>query len=90
VPNHFRVSMFVLLAWVAFVTKSIAQVVVGAPAPFDLKPWLDDLKQTREAIATKYANLEWVVIEREINLESLFNDAEAAIHNKRNGCASRF
>jgi hypothetical protein len=41
-------------------------------AAFDPRPWLEDLQQVREALLTKYANLEWVVIEREVNLESLF------------------
>src|SRR5476649_1986694 len=44
---------------------------MGGPAPFELKPWLEDLDQVREAVATKYANLEWVVLEREIDLAAL-------------------
>jgi hypothetical protein len=73
--------MIALLVWTAFVTNSTAQIVASAPPSFDLKPWLDDLEQTREALATKYANLEWVVIEREINLESLFTDAKAQLQS---------
>jgi hypothetical protein len=49
--------------------------------PFDPKPWLEDLDQSREAFATKYANLEWAVAEREINLSALFADAKAQLQS---------
>jgi hypothetical protein len=70
VSKPLRIFAFVSLAWIAVVTSSIGQA--AAPTPFDPKPWLEDLDQTREAIATKYANLEWVVLEREIDLAALF------------------
>jgi hypothetical protein len=73
--------MFALLVWIAFVTNSIAQVVVDAPAPFDPKPWLEDLDQVREAIATKYANLEWVVLEREMDLAALFAETKTQMQS---------
>jgi len=54
----------------------------AAPAPFEHKPWLEDLNQVREAIATKYANLDWVVVEREVDLPALFADAKARIETR--------
>jgi len=45
--------------------QSFAPIAAGAAASYDAKPWLEDLDQTREVLATKYANLEWVVLERE-------------------------
>src|SRR5580658_6500911 len=65
----------------------IMQVVLMAPAvafamaPYDPKPWLEDLAQVRDALLTKYANLEWVVLEREVNLKLLFDDAKAHIES---------
>ena len=74
---HRAVSLAIL-----FGTTVVFAPAFAATAPsFDPKPWLDDLEQTREAIATKYANLEWVVIEREINLESLFTDAKSQLQS---------
>ncbi len=48
-------------------------------APFDPKPWLEDLAQTREALSTKYANLEWAVFDREANLTELFADTQKRV-----------
>jgi hypothetical protein len=74
---HRAVSLAIL-----FGTTVVFAPAFAATSPsFDPKPWLDDLEQTREAIATKYANLEWVVIEREINLESLFTDAKSQLQS---------
>jgi hypothetical protein len=47
-------SALLLAVWTAVVTSSIAQAAVAAPQPFDPKPWLEDLEQTREAIALGY------------------------------------
>jgi hypothetical protein len=71
------VSLAILFGTTAFFAPTFAVT----PPSFDPKPWLEDLEQTREALGTKYANLEWVVIEREINLESLFNDAKAQLQS---------
>jgi Peptidase family S41 len=81
--------MFVLLVGMAFATNSIAQGVVGAPAPFEVKPWLEDLDQVREAVATKYANLEWVVLEREIDLAALFAEAKTQLQSASSDLEAR-
>ena len=74
---HRAASLAILFGTASFFAPTFATT----SPPFDPKPWLDDLEQVREAIATKYANLEWVVIEREINLESLFTDAKAQLQS---------
>jgi hypothetical protein len=43
------------------------------------KPWLDDLAQMRSAVDSKYANLDWLRQEREVDLDRLFERAAAAI-----------
>jgi hypothetical protein len=73
---HRAVSAIIFGMFVVF-----ASAFAATSPSFDSKPWLDDLDQVREAIATKYANLEWVVIEREINLESLFTDAKSQLQS---------
>ena len=53
----------------------------NAASSFDPTPWREDLAQAREAVSTKYANLEWLVLEREVDLPALFADAEASINS---------
>jgi Peptidase family S41 len=62
--------------------------VSGAPA-FDPSPWIEDLTQVHETFATKYANLEWAVVEREANLPKLFAETEARIKNATNDAEAR-
>jgi hypothetical protein len=57
----------------------LACVMLAAGATsgaFEQKPWIDDLEQVKEALATKYANLEWAVFEREIDLQGLFAETQ--------------
>jgi hypothetical protein len=61
----------------------------SAPAAYDPKPWLEDLEQTRDAFATKYANLEWAVFEEELNLGSLFDDTRARVESATNSAEAR-
>lgn len=56
---------------------------------FDPKPWVADLDQVRETLATKYANLEWAVFQREANLPKLFADTEARIQRATNDWEAR-
>jgi len=88
VPNQFRLCIFVVLAWMV-VTNFVAEKVVAAPTPFDPNPWFEDLEQTREAVATKYANLEWVVIERELDLAPLFAEAKAQLRSAASDADAR-
>jgi hypothetical protein len=48
---------------------------------FDPQPWIDDLHQIRAAFAEKYANFEWAVFEREIDLSDLFTRTEARLRD---------
>jgi hypothetical protein len=50
-------------------------------AAFDPKPWLDDLDQVHDSLATKYANLEWAVFEREASFPRLFAETRSRIEH---------
>jgi hypothetical protein len=63
----------------AAVAAALFIVEPALAAPFDPAPWLADLEQTRQAFHEKYANLEWVENERGLKLDSLFDQAAAAI-----------
>lgn len=64
-----------------FAMLLLAFSVTGAPPSFDPRPWLEDLNQVRDALATKYANLEWAVVERELDLPALFADARMRLQS---------
>jgi hypothetical protein len=64
-------------------------VAIVFPTSFDTKPWLDDLNETQQALATKYANLEWVVFERELNLAALFEETKQRILSASNDSEAR-
>lgn len=60
-----------------------------ASPSFDAKPWQEDLEQTRKAVSTKYANLEWLVLERELDLPSLFAEARARLDSASSAADAR-
>lgn len=53
------------------------------PASWSPEPWLGDLAVMRTAIETKYANLEWLLTEREFDLGGLFDRAGTAMRGAR-------
>jgi Peptidase family S41 len=59
------------------------------PTAFDPAPWLADLNQTQQALAAKYANLEWVVFEHETNLAALFTETRQRIVAASNDAEAR-
>jgi C-terminal processing protease CtpA/Prc len=62
----------------AAVAVTAASAAAAAP-PFDPAPWVADLEQAREVFATKYANLEWAVYEREADLPALFAETRSRV-----------
>src|ERR1700743_3085527 len=72
---HRAVSLAILFGTASFFAPTFATT----SPPFDPKPWLDDLEQTRQAVATKYANVEGGVSEREIALGSLFTHEKSQL-----------
>lgn len=61
----------------------------GSALAFDRTPWLRDLAQVHEVLATKYANLEWVVLDREIDLPKLFADTETRLQKASSDAEAR-
>jgi hypothetical protein len=69
--------------------QSLDPIVTASGTAFDARAWLDDLNQTQQALATKYANLEWVVFERELNLAALFTETKQRIEAAPNASEAR-
>ncbi|HEX8375007.1 MAG TPA: S41 family peptidase, partial [Geminicoccaceae bacterium] len=58
-----------------------------APA-WDPQPWVEDLAQIRAAMDAKYANMEWLLTERELDLPALFERAERGVRNAGSDAAA--
>jgi hypothetical protein len=56
---------------------------LSQPPAFSPEPWLADLAEARTALNTRYANLEWLLTERELDLDALFARASAALRGAR-------
>lgn len=53
---------------------------VAAPAfAYDPAPWIEDARQIRAALATRYANLDWLTGERGVNLDTNFKALEGGL-----------
>lgn len=62
---------------------------IGTARAFDPQPWIQDLGQAQDAFATKYANLEWAVFDREIDLQRLFAETKGRIENATDEAEAR-
>jgi hypothetical protein len=79
-----QAALLVLTFFCVLIAPSFA-----GDAPFDPKPWLEDLAQAREVLSTKYANLEWAVFDREAGLTALFADTEKRVEAAQNETDAR-
>lgn len=73
-PARFSVWIFAALL---FVPGAGFALDVG----FDPAPWVDDLQQMQTALTTRYANLEWLALEREVDLATLFAQTQSRIES---------
>jgi hypothetical protein len=66
-----------------------AALNLAAAPQVDPKPWLGDLRQARAALAEKYANFEWAVFDRELDLSKLFTTAQHRIETASSDADAR-
>lgn len=67
----------------------LAATASAQPAAWSPDPWLADLAQMRAALDEKYANLEWLTGEREVDLAALFDRAAARIRQAHDDAGAR-
>jgi hypothetical protein len=84
-----RASCATALLLSAVAPLRAADIDKGRVETFDVTSWLADLEQARGAFRTKYANLEWLENEREINLDALFADLATRLKGARNEADAR-
>jgi hypothetical protein len=73
----------------AFLVAVLAVPAAAGEPAFDPKPWLQDLDQVHDALAAKYANLEWAVFEREADFPKLFAETHARIEHAADEAEAR-
>jgi hypothetical protein len=67
---------------VALLASAVLAILTLNAAPaFDPQPWIEDLDQVRDVLATRYANLEWAVFQKEADLPRLFADTKSRIES---------
>jgi hypothetical protein len=86
---HVRWNGLVSMLAALTVALLAAPLAADEPGSFDPQPWLEDLDQAREAIGEKYANLEWLVFEREVDISGLFADTRRRVESAGNAAAAR-
>jgi hypothetical protein len=67
----------------------LALASICSARAFDPQPWIEDLGQVKDAFATRYANLEWAVFDREVDLQKLFADTKGRIESATNETEAR-
>jgi hypothetical protein len=66
----------------ALTCAAFAQNKIDSPAPtFDPKPWLDDFHQIVSEMSSHYANLEWAIEDRRMDLPRLRQETEAKLRD---------
>jgi hypothetical protein len=73
-----KLHALAIAAWAALLLGATSAAQAPAWSP---QPWLADLAQMRAAVEAKYANIEWLRTEREVDHAALFERAAAAIGN---------
>ncbi len=71
----------VVLVYVFALLITTAVPALGCERKFDVNLWIEDLHQVRTALSDKYANFEWAVFEREIDLSRLFDQTEVRLRS---------
>lgn len=81
-----RIFGAIVGTWLGLLLATTATAQTRAWSP---DPWLADLAQMRAALDEKYANLEWLTGEREVDLAALFDRAANRIRQARDDGGAR-
>jgi len=69
---------------------AVALWAVAAPAlAYDPAPWIQDARQIRVALDTRYPNIEWLKVDRGLNLDSSFQALEGGLEKASSEAESR-
>lgn len=67
----------------------LTATLAGRDSTWNPAPWLEDLAAIRVALATSYANLDWIARSRRLDLPALASDAERRVRLAGSDAAAR-
>jgi hypothetical protein len=76
------------MKWIRAAAAAIALLNVAA-TQWSPDPWVADLRQARAAVQAKYANLDWLREERQVDVDALFQRGEAALRGAGSDAEAR-
>jgi len=76
-------------AWTALLLLSLAASAQNSQGTWDPAGWIGDLHLIKQTLLTKYANLQWLTEDRQVNLDALFADTEARIRASGSDAGAR-
>ena len=82
--NRWFVAMTWLMCFVAAavsVQSQSSQGIAPAVTQFDPQPWIDDFHELTSAMASHYADLDWAIRDRGMNLPKLRQDTEEKLRH---------
>jgi hypothetical protein len=77
------------LAALFIAASTFGGLAPAEPSHFDGAAWIADLDQMRTAIATDYANYDWLTHERGIDLDSLFEESAERLRHANSDAEAR-
>jgi Peptidase family S41 len=84
-----RAGPWLLCCLLAPILAVRAQQAPTKLSQFDSRPWLEDFHQLLHEMATHYANLQWAVNDRHMNLPDLRKKTEDVLQNARSDTDAR-
>lgn len=64
----------------------------GAASPavaYDSKPWIEDARQIRAALGSRYPNIDWLTVDRGMDLDAAFKAVEGGLEKARSDAEAK-
>ncbi|WP_299003900.1 S41 family peptidase [uncultured Caulobacter sp.] len=64
----------------------------GAASPavaYDSKPWIEDARQIRAALGSRYPNIDWLTVDRGVDLDAAFKAVEGGLEKARSDAEAK-
>lgn len=84
--SRWTFPFIVLCVVLSFCSSGIAQ---KSEVRWDASGWVDDLHLIKQALLTKYANLQWLTEDRQVDLDALFAETEARVRTSGSDAGAR-
>ena len=83
------ITLIAMLCWPGWAVNCIAQPAIPNAHPFDPAPWQQDFTQLLSAMSVHYANLEWAIHGRHMDLAKLRKQTQAKLSHAHSDAEAR-